>query len=144
MKKIIKNVHEHVNLIPLAINLLLVIIITLATMMPASAQDRIIKIPESELEQFFLAIDTLKQSDSLKTILIEDLEVQLSNYYFLNQKNESILLVKDEEIVLLSSQIKLYDDRLKITDAWYNKRWFGVVIGVVGTSTAIYLAGQIN
>ena len=107
MKKIIKNVHEHVNLIPLAINLLLVIIITLATMMPASAQDRIIKIPESELEQFFLAIDTLKQSDSLKTILIEDLEVQLSNYYFLNQKNESILLVKDEEIVLLSSQIKL-------------------------------------
>ena len=102
------------------------------------------KIPESELEQFFLAIDTLEQSDSLKTILIEDLEVQLSSYYFLNQKNESILLIKDEEIVLLSSQIKLYEDRLKITDAWYNKRWFGIVVGVVGTSTAIYLAGQIN
>jgi hypothetical protein len=51
---------------------------------------------------------------------------------------------KDEEILLLNNQIKLYEDRLKITDRWYNKRWFGVVVGVVGTSTAIYLAGQIK
>jgi hypothetical protein len=108
------------------------------------SQDRIIKIPQSELDEFFLALDTLEQQDSLKTILIEDLEVQLSNYYFLNQKNESILMNNNEEIILLNDQIKLYSDRLKITDAWYNKRWFGVVIGVVGTSTAIYLAGQIQ
>ena len=108
------------------------------------AQDKIIKIPESELEQFFLAIDTLEQSDSLKTILIADLELQLNNFKALNSKNESILLVKDDEILLLNDQIKLYEDRLKITDRWYNKRWFGVVVGVVGTSTAIYLAGQIN
>ena len=107
-------------------------------------QDKIIKIPESELEQFFLAIDTLEQSDSLKTILIADLELQLNNFKALNSKNESILLVKDDEILLLNDQIKLYEDRLKITDRWYNKRWFGVVVGVVGTSTAIYLAGQIN
>ena len=108
------------------------------------SQDRIIKIPQSELDEFFLALDTLEQQDSLKTILIEDLEVQLSNYYFLNQKNESILMNNNEEIILLNDQIKLYEDRLKITDAWYNKRWVGVVIGVVGTSTAIYLAGQIQ
>ena len=108
------------------------------------AQDKIIKIPESELEQFFLAIDTLEQSDSLKAILIADLELQLNNFKALNSKNESILLVKDDEILLLNDQIKLYEDRLKITDRWYNKRWFGVVVGVVGTSTAIYLAGQIN
>jgi hypothetical protein len=122
----------------------LILLVSCAAPKKCCAQDKIVKIPESELEQFFLAIDTLEQSDSLKTILIEDLEVQLSSYYFLNQKNESILLIKDEEIVLLSSQIKLYEDRLKITDAWYNKRWFGIVVGVVGTSTAIYLAGQIN
>ena len=107
------------------------------------AQDKIVKIPESELETFFLAIDTLEQQDSIKTILIEDLELQLANYHFMNEKNESILLVKDEEIVLLSNQIKLYEDRLKITDRWYNKRWFGIVVGVVGTSSAIYLAGQL-
>jgi len=108
------------------------------------AQDKIIKIPESELEQFFLAIDTLETQDSLKTILIADLELQLNNFTTLNTKNEALLINKEEEIVLLNDQIKLYSDRLKITDRWYNKRWFGIVVGVVGTSTAIYLAGQIN
>tara|TARA_R100000005_G_C4853679_1_gene118723 strand:+ start:52 stop:429 length:378 start_codon:yes stop_codon:yes gene_type:complete len=107
-------------------------------------QDKLIKIPESELEQFFLAIDTLNQQDSIKTILIADLELQLNNFKTLNSKNESILLNKDQEIILLNDQIKLYEERLKITDRWYNKRWFGVVVGVVGTSTAIYLAGQIQ
>ena len=31
----------------------------------------IIKIPQDELETFFLAIDTLKQQDSIKSILIK-------------------------------------------------------------------------
>ena len=108
------------------------------------SQDRTVKIPQSELDAFFLAIDTLVAQDSLKTILIEDLEVQLSNYYFLNQKNESILMNNNEELTLLNDQIKLYSDRLKIADAWYNKRWVGVVIGVAGTSTIIYLARQVQ
>ena len=70
------------------------------------AQDKIIKIPESELEQFFLAIDTLEQSDSLKTILIADLELQLNNFKALNSKNESILLVKDDEILYIVDKVK--------------------------------------
>ena len=107
------------------------------------AQDKIVKIPQSELDAFFLAVDTLEQQDSIKTILIKDLELQLTNFRDLNAKNESILLNQNQEIVLLNDQIKLYSDRLKITDRWYNKRWFGIVVGVVGTSTAIYLAGQL-
>ena len=55
-----------------------------------------------------------------------------------------MILLKSDEILLLNNQINLYSDRLKIADAWYNKRWFGIVVGVVGTSTAIYLAGQIS
>ena len=108
------------------------------------AQDKIVKIPQSELDAFFLAVDTLEQQDSIKTLLITDLELQLDNFRTLNAKNESILLNKDQEIILLNNQIKLYADRLKITDKWYNKRWFGVVVGVVGTSSAIYLAGQLG
>ena len=108
------------------------------------AQDKIVKIPQSELDAFFLAVDTLEQQDSIKTLLIADLELQLDNFRTLNAKNESILLNKDQEIILLNDQIKLYEDRLKITDKWYNKRWFGVVVGVVSTSTAIYLAGQLG
>ena len=108
------------------------------------SQEKMVSIPESELEEFFLAIDTLREQDSLKTVLIADLELQLLNKTKLNLSNETILLNQESEIKLLNDKINLYQDRLKITDAWYNKRWFGVVIGVVSTSTAIYLAGQIQ
>ena len=108
------------------------------------AQDKIVKIPQSELDAFFLAVDTLQYQDSLKTILIADLELQLLNKTNLNFTNETIILNQNSEIKLLNDQIKLYSDRLKITDKWYNKRWVGIVIGVAGTSTAIYLAGQIQ
>ncbi len=108
------------------------------------AQDKIVKIPQSELDAFLLAVDTLEQQDSIKTLLISDLELQLINYKTLDQNNKLSLMNKDSEIELLSDQIKLYEDRLKITDKWYNKRWFGVVVGVVGTSSAIYLAGQLG
>jgi hypothetical protein len=121
-----------------------ILLASCATSEKCCAQDKIVKIPQSELDAFFLAVDTLEQQDSIKTLLISDLEIQLTNFKSLNEKNESLLLNKNEEIVLLNNQIKLYEDRLKITDRWYNKRWFGVVVGVVGTSTVIYLAGQIN
>tara|TARA_R110001583_G_scaffold13766_4_gene58709 strand:- start:9202 stop:9579 length:378 start_codon:yes stop_codon:yes gene_type:complete len=108
------------------------------------SQDKIVKIPQSELDEFFLALDTLEYQDSIKTVLIADLEMHLLNKTHLNFKNETILMNQEFEIEHLNDQIKLYEDRLKITDAWYNKRWFGVIVGVVGTSTAIYLAGQIQ
>tara|TARA_R100000458_G_C8277403_1_gene252913 strand:- start:2792 stop:3172 length:381 start_codon:yes stop_codon:yes gene_type:complete len=122
----------------------LLFILTMIISLNSFAQDKIVKIPQSELDAFFLAVDTLEQQDSIKTLLIADLELQLDNFRTLNAKNESILLNKDQEIILLNDQIKLYEDRLKITDKWYNKRWFGVVVGVVSTSTAIYLAGQLG
>ena len=107
-------------------------------------QDKIVKIPQSELDAFFLAVDTLEQQDSIKTILIKDLELQINNLKTLNLKNDTIILNNLHEIILLNDQINLYSDRLKITDRWYKKRWFGIVVGVVGTSTVVYLAGQLN
>lgn len=108
------------------------------------AQTKYVKIPQEELDAVISAIDTLEQQDSLKTILIKDLEFQIIEYKTLSLQNDTLLKFRNDEIILLNDQINLYSDRLKITDKWYNKRWFGVVIGVVGTSTAIYLAGQIN
>ncbi len=122
----------------------LLLILTLLFTFSCLGQDKIVKIPQSELEGFFLAIDTLEQQDSLKTILITDLELQIKNLNVLNLKNDTIILNKNHEIILLNDQINLYSDRLKITDRWYNKRWFGIVVGVVGTSTVVYLAGQLN
>ena len=121
------------------------ILFILATIISVNcfAQDKIVKIPQSELDAFFLAVDTLQYQDSIKTILIADLELQLLNKTNLNFTNATIILNQNSEIKLLNDQIKLYAERLKITDKWYNKRWFGIVIGVAGTSTAIYLAGQL-
>ena len=100
---------------------------------------KIVKIPQEELEEFFLAIDTLKQQDSLKLVLIKDLEFQIKNYTLLSQQDSLILNFKEEEVLLLNNQIKLYTDRLNQVDKWYNKPWIGVVGGVVGTLITIHI-----
>ena len=121
----------------------LILLASCAAPKKCCAQDKIVKIPQSELDAFFLAVDTLRYQDSIKTVLIADLEKQLQFKTNLEFTNKTILLNQESEIKMLNDQINLYQDRLKITDAWYNKRWFGIVIGVAGTSTAIYLAGQL-
>ena len=67
-----------------------------------------------------------------------------SNVYpkLLNYKNDTIDFFDFAKYPRIKP-IYVGSDRLKITDRWYNKRWFGIVIGVAGTSTAIYLAGQL-
>ena len=99
----------------------------------------IVEIPQDELENFFLAIDTLKQQDSIKTILIADLELQLKNFKFLSEQDSLIIDYRKQEINLLKDQIKLYDDRLNQVDKWYKKPWVGVVGGVVGTLITIHV-----
>ena len=121
----------------------LILLASCAAPKKCCAQDKIVKIPQSELDAFYLAVDTLRYQDSIKTVLIADLEKQLQFKTNLEFTNKTILLNQESEIKMLNDQINLYQDRLKITDAWYNKRWFGIVIGVAGTSTAIYLAGQL-
>ena len=92
-------------------NLFLIIILLIT--LKSYSQDTV-KIPQDELENFFLAVDTLKEQDSIKSILIIDLEFQLKNYTLLSQQDSLILSFKTQEILLLHDQIKLYDDRLKV------------------------------
>ena len=99
----------------------------------------IIEIPEDELEEVFLAIDTLKQQDKLKSSLIFDLESQIRNYEMLSKQDSMILDYRLQQVKLLNEQIKLYDDRLRKVDKWYKKPWVGVVGGVVGTLITIHV-----
>ena len=99
----------------------------------------IIEIPEDELEEVFLAIDTLKQQDEVKSILIFDLESQIRNYEMLSKQDSLFLNYRLQQVKLLNEQIKLYDDRLKQVDKWYKKPWVGVVGGVVGTLITIHV-----
>ena len=72
----------------------------------------IIEIPEDELEEVFLAIDTLKQQDEIKTSLIFDLESQVRNYEMLSKQDSLLLNYRLQQVKLLNEQIKLYDNRL--------------------------------
>jgi hypothetical protein len=96
-----------------------------------------LQIPALELEEFFLALDTLETQDSIKTVLIKQLEKQIEFHLELNDHNESILSYKDQEIELLNDQIIIYTDRLNQVDRWYKKPWIGVVGGFVGTIVLI-------
>ena len=100
-----------------------------------------LQIPAVELEEFFLALDTLRTQDSIKVVLINDLEYQIILHEQLNQQDSLIVLYKDQEIELLNEQINLYIDRLNKVDKWYNKPWIGVTGGFLGT---VILINTIN
>ena len=116
---------------------ILLILLTIITF-NCYSQD-LVEIPPHELEEFFLAIDTLKEQDSIKTILISDLESQIRNYEVLTKQDSLLLNYRFQEVNLLKDQIKLYDDRLKQVDKWYKKPWVGVVGGVIGTLITIHV-----
>jgi len=100
-----------------------------------------LQIPAVELEEFFLALDTLRTQDSIKAVLINDLEYQIILHEQLNQQDSLIVLYKNQEIELLNEQINLYIDRLNKVDKWYNKPWIGVTGGFLGT---VILINTIN
>ena len=104
----------------------LLILVLLGVSSFSLSQDTL-QIPAEELEEFFLAMDTLKTQDSLKTILILELEKQITFHKELNDHNDLLLRYKDEEIELLNEQTKLYNKRLTQVDKWYKKPWVGAV-----------------
>ena len=116
-----------------------ILLVLLMTVTLNCYSQEIIEIPQEELNEFFLAIDTLKEQDSIKTTLIYDLESQIRNYEMLSKQDSMILDYRLQQVKLLNEQIKLYDDRLRKVDKWYKKPWVGVVGGVVGTLITIHV-----
>lgn len=100
-----------------------------------------LRIPQTELEEFFLALDTLSTQDSLKTILINELEFEIKLHERLAQQDSLIILYKDQEIKLLNEQINLHLDYIDRSDKWYKKQWIGVAGGFIGT---VILINTIN
>ena len=97
-----------------------------------------LQIPEVELEEFFLALDTLKIQDSLKTSLILDLEKTIKFYELLAKQDSLVIDFKDEEIYLLNEQIQLHLNRLNEVDKWYNKPSVGITAGFLSTIILIH------
>jgi hypothetical protein len=108
--------------------------------MGAFAQDTI-QVPQVELDGIIEAIDTLVEQDSINNLIILSLENEVRLFETIIKQDSLVLAYKQEQIVLLESQIQLYDDRLNQVDKWYDKRPFGVVIGVLGTIGLIHVIG---
>ena len=100
-----------------------------------------LQIPAVELEEFFLALDTLEVQDSAKTVLIQELEFQIKLHEQLAKQDSLIILYKDQEIKLLNAEIDLYIYRLDKVDKWYNRPWVGVAGGFLGTMFLINTIG---
>ncbi len=96
-----------------------------------------LRIPTEELEEFFLALDTLQTQDSVKTVLITDLEAEIILYSKLAQQDSLIIAYKSKEIELLRERVILYDERLNQVNKWYNKPIIGVTGGFLGTLVLI-------
>lgn len=100
-----------------------------------------LQIPQTELEEFFLALDTLRTQDSVKTVLIQELEFEIKLHEQLAKQDSLIILYKDQEIRLLNEEIDLYVYRLDKVDKWYNRPWVGVTGGFLGTMFLINTIG---
>ena len=106
----------------------------------AFAQDTI-QVPQVELDGIIEAMDTLVEQDSINNLIILSLETEVRLFETIIKQDSLVLAYKQEQIILLESQIQLYDDRLNQVDKWYDKRPFGVVIGVLGTIGLIHVIG---
>ena len=73
-----------------------------------------LRIPTEEMEEFFLALDTLQTFKTLlKPYLISDLETEIILFNKLTQQDSLLLSYKNQEIELLKERIILYDERLE-------------------------------
>ena len=118
--------------------ILVFLLITFFINLNVFSQDTV-KIPQQELEEFFLALDTLEYQDSIKTILIKDLETQILNYKLLSNQDSLLIEFQKQERILLKQQIDLHLDRLKTVDRWYHKPWIGFVGGAATTLLMIHV-----
>ena len=107
--------------------------LTVSSLFGQSTVQDTVKIPAVELEEFFLALDTLETQDSIKTVLIKQLENEIALHEILAEQDSLIISYKDQEILLLNEQIDLHLDRLNQVDKWHNRPIVGVVGGVLGT-----------
>ena len=93
---------------------------------------------EQQVDELFNKITECEKTDSLNTNYIKLLESQQQELTLLN--NDFKLKIEN-----LDKQILLQEDRIKeISPKWYDNKWIWFTLGVLTTSGAIHLAGQIS
>ena len=124
--------------------ILVILLIFISTLAYSQVSKDSILISKVDLEEVFLAIDTLKQQDSIKTLLISELNTQLGNYKTLSIQDSTIINFKDVQIQLLGDQIQLYSNRLEKVDKWYNKPWVGFITGCATITLSSWIVNNVS
>ena len=124
--------------------ILVILLIFISTLAYSQVSKDSILISKVDLEEAFLAIDTLKQQDSIKTLLISELNTQLGNYKTLSIQDSAIINFKDVQIQLLGDQIQLYSNRLEKVDKWYNKPWVGFITGCATITLSSWIVNNVS
>jgi hypothetical protein len=108
------------------------------------SQEKTYTFTEKEILGFTNEIKRLEVKDSLNTILISDLE-KIGTKLEDNARTDSTLLsFKDLQIGLLNDEIELYKRKVKLVKPkWYQNKWLYFGYGVLGTSTSVWLTGQL-
>ena len=108
------------------------------------SQEKTYTFTEKEILGFTNEIKRLEVKDSLNTILISDLE-KIGTKLEDNARTDSTLLsFKDLQIGLLKEEIELYKRKVKLVKPkWYENKWLYFGYGVFGTSTSVWLTGQL-
>ena len=93
---------------------------------------------EEQVNSLYTQITECQKADSLNTNYIKLLEAQQKELTLLN----SDFKLKIEN---LDKQILLQEDRIKeISPKWYDNKWIWFTLGILTTSGAVHLAGQID
>jgi hypothetical protein len=118
--------------------LLIIILLLLLASTISYAQEDTIKVPQAELDEIIATIDILIEQDSINTAIIKEQTSQILLHETLAKQDSLLLSLKNQEIVLYSEQLKLYEQKIKVIDKWYNTRAFGFILGVTSTILLIH------
>ena len=102
-----------------------------------------VTIAKSELKEVFSAIDKLVYQDSVKTVLIDDMSLQLRNYKFVYYQDSLLLGYTNRQIDILNEQVNIYSKELKMVNKWYKKPWVGFVGGCVTVTISSWILKNI-
>ena len=100
-------------------------------------------------ENEVVGIDSLfqvhEQNDSIKTIEINLLNTQLTNYKKLNEQDSIHLMYLNDNIGLLNQRIGLYVDLTKeLEPKWFKKPVFQFVLGAATIVTSSWVVSNIK
>ena len=75
-------------------------------------------------------VDSLSYQDSLKAVMITILEEEIK--------------LTNEELAWRGEQLKLTEQKVKLVKpSWFENKWLYFGYGVLGTSTSVWLTGQL-